>query len=214
MAKKAQSSSISPEFVLLGLLNQKPAHGYDLHEHITHQLGQIWRISLSQTYNILNRLEAQGYIAGVLQEQEKSPARHLFRLTPAGHHRFEIWLNEPTEASARAIRVEFLTRLYFAYTTHPDKAGQLIDAQIADTQAGLSRLQATLANLPQDQVFNRLGLELRIHQLMSLLVWLSGCRLRLAPPQPDTPEANNAKSSGSSVRTRPSKKRGSRSTSP
>jgi len=45
---------------LLGFLNQQPAHGYDLHERIEAELGQIWRIGLSQTYNILNRLETQG----------------------------------------------------------------------------------------------------------------------------------------------------------
>lgn len=68
-------SAFSPACVLLGLLAQQPAHGYDLHQHLTADLGHLWRISLSQTYNILNRLEAQGLISGSVQEQAKRPAR-------------------------------------------------------------------------------------------------------------------------------------------
>ena len=55
-----QAAAVSPEYVLLGLLNLQPAHGYALHERITQELGTIWHISLSQTYSLLNRLESQG----------------------------------------------------------------------------------------------------------------------------------------------------------
>ena len=37
-----QAAALSPEYVLLGFLNQQPAHGYDLHERIEAELGQIW----------------------------------------------------------------------------------------------------------------------------------------------------------------------------
>lgn len=180
MSKKPAASTLSPEYVLLGLLNLQPAHGYDLHERIMKELGQIWHISLSQTYNILNRLEAQRYVTGVLQEQEKSPARRRFRLTSAGRRHFEAWLTAPTEPSARAIRVEFLTRLYFTAATTPELAEALIEAQIVDTQNGLARLQAELTALPVAQIFNRLGLELRIGQLASILDWLADCRGRFS----------------------------------
>ena len=60
-----------------------------MHEHIEAELGQIWHISLSQTYNILNLLETLGYIAGVVQEQENLPARKRFRPPAAGRRRFE-----------------------------------------------------------------------------------------------------------------------------
>jgi len=183
MAKKAQASDISPEYVLLGMLYLQPDHGYDLHERIAHHLGQIWHLSLSQVYNILNRLEAHGYIVGVQQEQKKAPSRRRFALTTAGQHHFKTWLNQPTDASSHAIRVEFLSRLYFVRQAFPDNTNSLIDAQIADTRTMLTRLQAILPDLPQDQVFNRLGIELRVCQLTSILGWLSECRSLLAPPK-------------------------------
>ncbi len=176
MSKKTVSSALSPEYVLLGFLTLRPAHGYDLHEQIHQELGQIWQISLSQTYNILKRLEARGFIVGAVQEQEKAPARRRFRLTPLGRRRFEEWLRLPSEPSARAIRVEFLTRLYFTYVTDPQVARRLIDVQLAATRAGVAHLTEVLGELPPEQVFNQLGLDLRLRQLTSILEWLTECR--------------------------------------
>jgi DNA-binding PadR family transcriptional regulator len=114
-----QAAAVSPEYVLLGLLHQQPAHGYALHERIMQEPGTIWPISLSWTYHLLIRLESQGYIAGMAQEKEKLPARRKFRLMSAGRRRFEDWLSAPTQPSARAIRVEFLTQLFFALAVSP-----------------------------------------------------------------------------------------------
>jgi DNA-binding PadR family transcriptional regulator len=171
-----QAAAVSPEYVLLGFLNQQPAHGYALHERITQELGTIWHISLSQTYNLLNRLESQGYIAGIAQEQDKLPARRKFGVTSAGRRRFEDWLSVSTEPSAHAIRVEFLTRLFFALAISPASAQNVIDQQIVRTQDGLVQLQAQLTELPPEQTFNRLGLEFRVRQLMSIAHWLEECR--------------------------------------
>ena len=174
-----RAAALSPEYVLLGFLNQHPAHGYDLHEHIEAELGQIWHISLSQTYNILNRLETQGYITGAMQEQGKLPARKRFRLTAAGRRRFEGWLSTSTEPSIHAIRVEFMTRLYFACALSAAAARTMIDQQIANTQEGLSHLQSLLSELPPEQTFNRLGLEFRAQQLTTAIAWLSKCKTLL-----------------------------------
>lgn len=179
--ESSYASALSPEFALLGFLAQQPAHGYELHQRLLTELGQVWHISLSQTYNILNRLEARGWIAGAVQPQVKLPARRHFELTGEGWQRFTDWLRSPTGSSVRAIRVEFITRLYFAQALEPDLAGALIDAQIDAVQASLARLQELLAGLPAGQPFNRLGLDLRVRQLASILGWLAECRTMLAP---------------------------------
>jgi DNA-binding PadR family transcriptional regulator len=178
-AKTPYASALSPEFALLGLIRQQPDHGYDLHQRLCTDLGQVWHVSQSQVYNILNRLEAQGYIVATLQEQEKLPARHRFRLTPAGRRHFDTWLHTPTGSSVRAIRVEFITRLYFACALDLELARELIDLQIDTVQTNLGRLQDMLVGLPQEQTFNHLGLELRVRQLTSILDWLAECRVTL-----------------------------------
>jgi DNA-binding PadR family transcriptional regulator len=174
--KPSYVSALSPEYALLGLLAQRPSHGYELHQRLANDLGQIWHISLSQTYNILKRLEQRGFIRPEMQEQERLPARRLYTLKAAGKKRFENWLLAPSGCSVRAIRVEFTTRLYFASARDPELAGQLIANQIAEVHNGLARLRNKLERLPGEQVFNQLGLELRIRQLESILRWLDECR--------------------------------------
>jgi len=176
MHKPVYLGPLSPEYALLGLLAQRPAHGYELHQRLVTELGQIWHTSQSQTYNILNRLEAQGYIAGETVEQEKLPARKRFILTQLGHERFLDWLRSPGVCSARSIRVEFLTRLHFARSTSPEMAKELFEEQLDEVRRGLARLNRMLAEVPPEQVINRLGLDLRIRQLESILKWLTEAR--------------------------------------
>ncbi len=177
--KKSTARALSPEYTLLGFLTQEAAHGYELHQRLVRDLGQVWHVSLSQTYNILNRLEAKGFIKGTLQEQAKLPARRRFRLTPTGRRRFDTWLHSLTGSSVHAIRVEFTTRLYFAHAFNPEVARNLIEAQLVETRAGQARLQNVLIELPHEQTFNRLGLELRVRQLTSILDWLTHCQKEL-----------------------------------
>ena len=171
----AFSGSFSPEYPLLGLLVQQPAHGYDLHQKLALDLGEVWHVSLSQTYNVLNRLEAQGFISGSLEEQEKLPARRRFTLTPAGRERFDVWLYAPSRPTVRATRVEFTSRLYFARSIDPELAHRLIDDQLVETRAGLARLHQRLSKIPSEQTFNRMGLDLRIRQLTLICGWLESC---------------------------------------
>jgi DNA-binding PadR family transcriptional regulator len=167
---------LSPEYALLGFLFSQPSHGYDLHRLLITELGLTWHVSQSQTYNILKRLETQGYISSTTVEQEKLPAIQYLKITLAGRRRFTAWLETPTGSSVRAIRLEFITRLYFAQKLAPEKFIPLLEAQTAEVQNALSRLDASLAVLPDVQTFNRLGLQLRIQQLKSILDWLYECR--------------------------------------
>jgi PadR family transcriptional regulator, regulatory protein AphA len=169
---RSYASALSPEYALLGFLAQKVSHGYELHQRLSVELGQVWHVSLSQVYNILNRLEGQGFIEGVIEEQDKLPARQLYHLTGSGRQRLETWLNTPTGSSVRAIRVEFVTRLYFASMLGEHKTSHLIQAQLKETRAGLKRLEQEMAETPSSQVFNRLGLDLRQRQLKAVLDWL------------------------------------------
>jgi DNA-binding PadR family transcriptional regulator len=179
--RTSYASDLSPEYALLGLLAQRPTHGYELHQRLVTDLGQVWHVSLSQTYNILNRLESQGFVRGTVQDQEKLPSRRIFRLTLAGRRRFDNWLYSPTPCSVRTIRVEFVTRLYFSHALNPDRIANLVEAQTEEVRARLTRLQVVLAELPPHQVFNQLGLKLRVRQLTSLLDWLAECRATLEP---------------------------------
>ncbi|MDH4137783.1 MAG: PadR family transcriptional regulator, partial [Anaerolineae bacterium] len=71
---------LAPEWALLGLLTQKPMHGYELHRYFSDPsaLGQVWYLGLSQMYKLLKELEGQGYLEVTLERQENYPARKVY----------------------------------------------------------------------------------------------------------------------------------------
>ncbi|HRJ57889.1 MAG TPA: PadR family transcriptional regulator [Anaerolineales bacterium] len=164
--------TLSPEMALLGLLYKKAGHGYDLHRKVVTDLGQVWHLSQSQAYAILKRLEAQGDISTEEVQQEKLPSRQLLHMTEQGCKKFLDWLNTPSGGSTRAIRMEFITRLYFLKMYFPKKIDLAFEQQRVEARTHIQRLEQSLSALPKDQVYNRMSLDLRLRQLKDVLAWL------------------------------------------
>jgi PadR family transcriptional regulator, regulatory protein AphA len=150
-------------------------HGYDLHKHLAADLHEVWRISQSQTYNILKLLEKDGWIIITPQPQEKRPDRALLSLTGLGQAEFEHWLYTSSPGNARDIRIAFISRLYFASQINANLCSRLIQEQVHTVQADLEGLCTRLAALSPDQLYNKLGLDLRIRQMLTILNWLEQC---------------------------------------
>jgi DNA-binding PadR family transcriptional regulator len=166
------ASALEPEYLILGLLSKEADHGYGLQQRIEKDFPWVWRISQSQTYNILKRLENLGALEAKQIAGEGAPPRRKFHLSPKGRERFESWLKSPTPSSARAIRIEFLTKFYFALETDPELAEKLLDEQHLALKRGLYRLQKSAEALTEDNPLSQLALDLRIRQLKTALAWL------------------------------------------
>jgi len=164
--------TLSPEMALLGLLYKEAGHGYDLHRKVNADLGQVWHLSQSQAYSILKRLESQGDISTEEILQKKLPSRQLLRMTAQGRKIFLDWLNTPSGGSTRAIRMEFITRLYFLNMYFPKKLTGAFDQQRTEADTHIQRLEKMLAELPADQIYNRMSLEMRLKQLRFVREWL------------------------------------------
>lgn len=170
--KTRRAGTLSPEMALLGQLYGAPVHGYDLHRRVADDLGHVWHLSQSQAYAILKRLEAGGDVARQEIPQQGLPSRQLLHLTEHGRARFLSWLQATSGGSTRAIRLEFVTRLYFLERHFPDQIAQAFERQRAGAQAHIHRLERTRAGLPAGQRYNRMGLDLRLRQLRAVLDWL------------------------------------------
>jgi len=167
------SGTLSPEFALLGFLVAGPSHGYDLHQRFIAALGSVWHLSQSQAYAILKRLEERGDISARTVAQVRLPARQRLRITAQGQRRFMDWLENGCGSNARAIRLEFLTRLYFSNQYTPDKTAHIFAAQMAEIQITVANLMVMLAQLPVDQTYNRLSLDLRLRQMQVIQGWMA-----------------------------------------
>jgi len=177
------TGNVSPEFALLGFLIAGPSHGYDLHQRFVAELGQVWHLSQSQAYAILKRLENRGDISAQVIEQEKLPARQLLRITESGRRRFFEWLELGIGRTARSIRLEFLTRLYFTQLHRPENATQIYQAQSAEIESTIARLESLLEHLPPEQLFNRLSLDLRLQQMRLIQNWMAEIRTQFRIPR-------------------------------
>jgi DNA-binding PadR family transcriptional regulator len=167
------ASELSPKFAILGFLYIQPMHGYELHKQLEANLQELWRISQSQAYSILKHLEKDGLITATRQQQNKKPDRALLTITDQGKAQFEGWLHTPSPGSARAIRVEFITRLFFSSQVNPRLCARLIQEQEDKIRSDLASLHQRLNAISSHQTYNRLGLELRIRQLMAVQEWIA-----------------------------------------
>jgi DNA-binding PadR family transcriptional regulator len=123
-------SSWPAENVLLGLLCERPMHGYEIAQMVQadEALRAIWRIERSEIYFLLGKLSKGGLIMESAVEQAGGPVRVIYAPTDAGRAQFHQWLQTP-EAKPRNLRTALLARVYMALRHDPGIAVGLIDAQ-------------------------------------------------------------------------------------
>ena len=177
------AGNLSPEFALLGFLIAGPSHGYDLHQRFVVELGHVWHMSQSQAYAILKRLEQRGDVSARIVEQEKLPARQMLHITEMGRRRFFEWLELGIGRTARSIRLEFLTRLYFTQLHRPETIARIYRSQLDEIESTIVRLESLLEHLPLEQVFNRLSLDLRLQQMRLIENWMADIRTEFHIPR-------------------------------
>lgn len=80
---------------LLGLLAQRPGHGYDLRNRLERRLGPAWQIDLRTLYRQLEALEEAGLASS---ERSSSPdrARIVYTATPAAEGALVEWMGADT----------------------------------------------------------------------------------------------------------------------
>jgi PadR family transcriptional regulator, regulatory protein AphA len=174
------SVPLTHEYILLGLLNQHPMHGYDLHKEIASREGiaAIWSVKQSQLYALLDKLEAQGLLTSTLVPGEAHPSRKEFKLTEAGQGALAAWMQNPVR-HPREMRQDFLARLYFASQTSAQAAAHLIHQQQVECRDWLHGLQQREQDLGEDRFYERIVYDFRITQITGMLEWLSSLEKKL-----------------------------------
>ena len=163
---------LRPEFVPLGFLVEEPTHGYELYRRFSETLAGLWRLSESQMYATLKRLEYHGLIESSAPEKGSAASRRVLSPTPGGRKLFDAWLAEPTVCSPRVLRLEFLTRLFFARRMAPDSIDGLFSDQRAVVSDALGRLGQSRNHAASGFDVFDLALSFSESQLRSALTWL------------------------------------------
>lgn len=72
------------EGLILSVLEEQPAHGYEITARIQSRSSDALRLGESQLYPLLHRLESSGAVTASWENQTGRPARKTYSLTPEG----------------------------------------------------------------------------------------------------------------------------------
>jgi PadR family transcriptional regulator, regulatory protein AphA len=166
--------SLSVEYCLLGLLGERPLHGYELYRELSRKtgLGLVWTVKQAQLYAILSKLEGEGLISAELVAQEGRPPRRVFHLTTRGRKAYSEWSASP--ASRKDFKLDFFAKLYFARRAGWSAAEALVVAQRGACSAWIDEMRARSDSCEAGSL-DDLVYRYRIGQLEATLSWLDEC---------------------------------------
>ncbi|MBN2148968.1 MAG: PadR family transcriptional regulator [Anaerolineales bacterium] len=165
---------------LLGLLAQRPRHGYELHDAFEAMVGgeQNWDIKPAQVYTTLSRLEKSGLVAQEAIEQEGGPEKIIYAITQQGLEELNTWLAEPVKKEHQ--RDEVFVKLLLCLATEIGQPRKIISSQRTSLFQELHELttQRTDAD-PRSKLAYILLMDQAILRVEADLRWLEMVEARL-----------------------------------
>lgn len=165
---------------ILGLLAQKPRHGYELHAAFSAVVGgATWDVKPAQIYTTLERLEESGLVQTESDLGEgNEPDRRIYAITPDGRDALKDWFDDgvPTEHQRDEFHVKLMIGLF---------SGEADPARIIQTQRSklYQELHAATAQRdgydPHTEMAQILLVDKAIMHLEADLRWLDIVEMRL-----------------------------------
>jgi DNA-binding PadR family transcriptional regulator len=130
------------ELAILGLLKERPMHGYQLQRELSEQLGGMWRVSYGSLYPSLRRLERDGAISsqpGAAGARRKT----VYSITDEGERLFLELLEEPPQEN-QTEDARFRVRVAFFRYLPPEARVRLLERRRAALQGRLAEINTHL----------------------------------------------------------------------
>ena len=160
------------ELAILGLLKERPMHGYELKKRLSFMLGHFWTVSYGSLYPALKRLEKANDIEKAYSVKEKTRNRNVYRITGIGEKEFMRLLADTSGAGTLSDSEKFDIRMAFFQYLEPEtrlkvleKRRRLLEDQVAKFKAYRS------SNRNQDRYQTGL-LRHKVEQTRSDIRWL------------------------------------------
>ncbi len=165
---------------VLGLLAQRPRHGYELRAAFEAVVGgeENWDVKPAQVYTTLTRLEHSGLVAEQSIEQDAGPEKRIYAITPRGEAALDEWF--ATETRPEHQRDEFFLKLMLSLVSGAADPYRLINTQRAFLFRELHALTNQRARVdPKRELAQILLLDKAAMQLEADLRWLDMTEARL-----------------------------------
>ncbi len=136
------------ELAVLGLLKEKPMHGYELKKALTERFAQTGKYSYGSLYPTLKRLQKAGAVEQEFPKGEVARKRNVYRLTEAGEDLFARML-EQSSVQATQDKEAFMLRLAFFRYTRPETRVRMLERRRGYLLDQLTRIKESLINLKE-----------------------------------------------------------------
>jgi len=172
---------MSVRHAILGLLSQRPRHGYDLRAAFSAVVGgdENWDVKPAQIYTTLERLEESGLVMRASDMGEgDEPSRRIYALTPAGDVVLREWFASGVVPEHQ--RDEFFVKLMTALVSGEADITHLVQLQRTTLYQELHAATTVRDSYdPRTEMAQILLLDKSIMHLEADLRWLDFAELRL-----------------------------------
>lgn len=165
---------------ILGLLHERPRHGYDVRAAFEALVGgpAVWDLKAPQVYTTLARLERDGLVEPIETQRIGGPERVVFRLTDAGREALHDWFG--TGVHGHHVRDEFFVKLMVAVATPEADTREVLRVQRATLFRDLHALTTRRSTLDRScDLARAMLLDKAIMHLEADLRWLDMVEARL-----------------------------------
>jgi DNA-binding PadR family transcriptional regulator len=173
---------MSVRLVILGLLQRRDLHGYELKQIIEGQMGDWTSIAFGSIYFALKKLAAEGLIEQVALERDGNrPSRAVYSLTEAGRAEFHQLLRSIWRKPERHHH-QIDIALYFYYALPSDEIEGHIAQRIEVTRNVLEHVDRHREQILSDKRVPKMAKALFDHSSLHLeaeLRWLSDLQAKL-----------------------------------
>ncbi|MCW6007726.1 PadR family transcriptional regulator [Micromonospora sp. CPCC 205371] len=173
---------------LLALLERGPMYGYQLRAAFEESTGATWPLNIGQVYTTLNRLERDGLVRPL---PENDGGQRPYEITESGRAELAVWFATPINRTDRP-RDELAIKLALAITTPGVDVKAVVQTQRTATMRALQ--EYTRLKTRDDDGLDlpwRLVLDAMIFQAEAEVRWLDHCEASLVrhTRTPRTPSA-------------------------
>ncbi len=121
---------IENELLFLGLLVDRPKHGYEIKRQIHDDLKQSAGLKIKSIYYPLMKMEKDGLVAKETGRQGRFPEKYVYRITDKGRKKFDLLMQESFSSVERPF-FQIDLSLYFIHLTNKPIAKRRLKARIA-----------------------------------------------------------------------------------
>jgi DNA-binding PadR family transcriptional regulator len=177
---------------VLGLLKERPMHGYQLSRELSDAHGPFWRVSYGSLYPTLRRLERDGAIEATPENEVDTDARTadtksgrstksrtkgrrktVYRITEIGEQMF-LELLEETPHEGQSEDARFRVRLGFFRYLPPDTRIRLMERRRSALEQRLAAIDDAIRSGTDADDYRRAVLEHSRASTGSDIAWLTG----------------------------------------